>query len=198
MYHTIVALWLILTSSDGTWQSIHADDTLRIWARAHVESDIHEVKATRVMPVAIDDVWATITDVEHFVEFMPYVAEARVVKRTDSGHFEYLRINPPFVSQRDYTLHVTVEQDEGFYQRSWTIANAHGPAPTDNAVRLQICDGSWTLRRVDADHTEVTYWIYTDPAGSIPAWVANRANHQSIPEVLDAVHQRAQKLRIKS
>ena len=46
---------------------------------------------------------------------------------------------------------------------------------------------------VDEDgRTHLTYWLYTDPGGSIPNWIANKANTISLPDVMRAIAKRAE------
>jgi hypothetical protein len=51
--------------------------------------------------------------------------------------------------------------------------------------------GNWTIEKLTDTQTRITYYLYTDPGGSIPNWIANKANKQSVPDLLDAVRKRA-------
>ena len=47
---------------------------------------------------------------------------------------------------------------------------------------------NWKLEsRDNGTQTFVTYYLFTDPGGAIPGWVANRANTTAVPNVLLAV-----------
>ncbi len=56
---------------------------------------------------------------------------------------------------------------------------------------MTVCDGTWTVERLGSQSTRLEYWLYTDPGGSIPTWIANKANNTSVPDLLDAVRKRA-------
>jgi hypothetical protein len=43
------------------------------------------------------------------------------------------------------------------------------------------------LAREGGQKTEATYYVYTDPGGSIPKWIANKANSTAVPDVFKAI-----------
>ncbi len=184
---------LAVPANTNPWDEVKNADGLRVWARDVPGSNIREVKAETDVAVAPERVWEVLADIEHYTEFMPYVLEARVLAPHETGHFEYQRIDPPLVDQRDYTLRVTRTANPalGEWRHSWVPANDRGPAAKNGVVRVTIAEGYWQLNRIDATHTKVTYWLYTDPGGSIPAFVANKANTTSVPDLLGAVKHRA-------
>jgi hypothetical protein len=184
--------------AESAWEQVANDDGVEVWARSVPNSPIREVKAVRIIETDAKTVWEVIADIPHYTEFMPYVLEARTVAKNAGQSFDYFRINPPIVNERDYTLRTTVEEhpEQQRFVRRWSIANHQGPPPRSGTVRLQICDGSWTVEGLDSatrptKRARVTYWLYTDPAGSIPSWLANRANKQSLPDLLNAISHRS-------
>lgn len=192
----IVSLAVIAAvgTNPNPWQEAHSTPDITVYTREVPESNIREVKAESIITAPLERVWDVITDIEHFTEYLPYVIEARVIAQgKGDSRFEYLRLDPPLVSKRDYTLKVTSEKDpvKGKFVRQWTAANDQGPPPREDSVRLKICDGSWTLERLDDKRTRITYWLYTDPGGSVPGWLANKANTRSLPDLLHAVQMRS-------
>jgi hypothetical protein len=191
------ALWLVILLSvpnSNPWQAIKDDDGVQVWARSVPDSPVREVKAQSVIEAPVERVWDVIGDLTHYTEFMPYVVEARVLAPAgENARYEYLRIDPPLVSKRDYTLKTVseVNKDTGVYVRRFEAAPDKGPPPRDGTVRLTLVDGSWTLERIDATHTLATYWLHTDPGGSLPAWITNKANSTSVPDLLASVRQRS-------
>ena len=176
------------------WQEVNKNDNVVVWAREVPHSNVREVRAEGIINAPAERVWEVLGDNTHFVDFMPYVVETHVVAPNGSGgHYEYTLLNPPLVSKRDYTLDVTLleDPDGGAYIRSWTTANHKGPPPQDGTVRLEVVEGNWTLERIDPTHTRATYTLHTDPGGSIPGWMANKANTTSLPDLINAVRHRS-------
>ncbi len=63
-------------------------------------------------------------------------------------------------------------------------------------VRIRLLDGSWTLEaNAEGTKTWATYWLYTDPGGYVPAFIANTANVDGVPQLFEAVRGRLVKPR---
>lgn len=180
---------------DADWALVVQRDGIQVHARTLPGSRVREVKATRQIPAPPERVFALLLDSDKFVEFMPYIVEVRTVARESATvWYLYQRISPPIVSDRDYTLrHQSVEDTQrGRYELRWEAANDRGPPPREGMVRVEICTGFYLVEAIDGGaHTRLTYQIHTDPGGSLPAWLANRANVQSVPALLDAISRRA-------
>jgi ribosome-associated toxin RatA of RatAB toxin-antitoxin module len=190
----LVAAALTTPPNPNPWQELDESNGITVWAREVKGTSVREVKAEAIVNQPIERLWQVLADVPKYVEFMPYVVEARELgPAPGGGMLEYQLLDPPLVDRRDYALTVTVEHGptRTTWRRSWTPAKGLGPPRQDGVVRLEICDGSWTLERLGSRSTRVEYYLFTDPGGSIPAWIANKANTTSVPALLDAVRQRA-------
>lgn len=177
------------------WQRTAQRDDIVVYTREVPDSPLRELKAESIMAIEPQRVWAVIVDTAHYAEFMPYMEEAHRITSDDAlTHYEYQRINPPLVKKRDYVLKTVSEPDDdaGLWVHRWQAVTNIGPKATGDAIRVPHVDGSWTLRRLDHGHTHVTYQLLTDPGGALPRWIANRANSQSVPDLLTAVRKRAQ------
>lgn len=176
------------------WEEIDDTDGMQVWARKVPGSNVREVKAETIVNLPAERVWAVLYDVSKYTEFMPYLIKGKVLGPAGpDAQYEYQLIDPPIVDKRDYTLKVTVRQDKekGLYSRSWVPANDKGPKPIEDVVRVTICEGSWTVEKLGSTSTRLEYRLYTDPGGSIPSWIADRANATSVPDLLNAVRQRS-------
>ena len=59
-------------------------------------------------------------------------------------------------------------------------------------VRVKVNTGSWLLEpREEGKKTFVTYSLLTDPGGSLPKFVADKANKKAVPDVIRAVRKNA-------
>ena len=164
-----------------------------VWNRDIPHSDVREIKAQRVIDVAADKVWTIIEDVEKYIEFMPYLTEVTVLSRKPNSLSAYHRFDAPLISKCDYTLTITSspKSKEGHFFRHWITTNEKGPAPKEDLVRVTICEGSWTIEKAGPKKTRLIYWAHTHPGGFIPNWIANKANSVSLPDLYDAIENRA-------
>ncbi len=193
---TMVVFGLAMTlaaASSVPWEEVDDDDGIIVWARDVPGSDIREVKAEAVIDAPAKRVWDVLLDTGHYVEFIPYLESIRTVGTHARGTYEYEVVDPPIVDKRDYTVRIVLEPDEenGVYRRTWSPANDKGPKKQEDVVRLTINQGSWTVVAEGPKRARLTYYLYTDPGGSIPTWMANKANTSSLPELMTAMRNRS-------
>ncbi|GAA5189875.1 START domain-containing protein [Ferrimonas gelatinilytica] len=181
----------------GDWSQASRKGENSVWTRNVPGTPIKEVKLEAVVDAPIDQVWRTVTEIERYPEFMPYIDAIEVMHEHDENSaYVYHRVDPPLVSKRDYTLLIVneVDPESGEHYRYWTQMNQFGPEPKEGVVRLVICDGSWALYPMEDGRTRAVYWVYTNPGGKIPTWLANKANTSGLFDVIKAVEKRAQDL----
>jgi len=199
----IGALLAALPATAGGWEKAGVEDGVVIYNRDKEGSDVKEVKAIGTINAPNWVVKNVVDDVANYKDFMPYTKVSTLKKGKGDSVITYQYLEMPLVSNRDYTLRIT---DKSFvnkagqvvYKNVWTPANHLGPKPKDGAVRLNINDGYWVLEPIDGGKkTKATYYVYTNPGGSIPSWIANRANFQAIPALFDAVKSQSKKAKYK-
>ena len=89
------------------------------------------------------------------------------------------------------TEHPPKEPDKP-YRVVWTLAKEHlGKPERTGLVPVVLNDGHWELKPLGEKRVEVTYYVYTDPGGLLPKFMANMAQRQSVPKVIFAVRKRA-------
>jgi uncharacterized membrane protein len=180
-------------SSSAGWQQVTVVDGVTVYARPHPDSDVKEVRAVAVLDAPPEAVWRVVRDYPNQPRTLPYVEAARVLASEEGGKriLLYNVINAPLVDKRDCVVRITDEsqwdEGRGYLLARWT-ASEGGPPPVKGIVRVRVNDGSWLLEPRDGGRrTQVTYSLYTDPGGSLPRWVVNRANRSSLPEVLHSL-----------
>jgi ribosome-associated toxin RatA of RatAB toxin-antitoxin module len=188
------------------WSIVHQAADLTIEARAHPDSPVKELRAEGRIEAPPGTVWAVIADLERYPEFMPYVKASRVLAREPGGvtiayqqlSFGGLRLLG--VSDRDYVIRIvddvaTTSDGRPLLRRVWTITDVAVPSSDPSVIRLTINRGAWLLTPAADGATLAVYCLFTDPGGSLPAWVVNRANQSGIPDVFKAVREAAKEAR---
>lgn len=184
-------------AADDGWVDAGKEDGISISNRARAGSEVKEVRAIGVID---SPPWAcmnVVSDEGRFKEFMPYTAESKVLKDAPRERFVYQRVSAPFISDRDYTLKirdVSTKKPDGkiVYKKVWTPANSEGPAPKDGVVRLSVVEGFWQFEEIgDGTKTRATYYVFTDPGTSLPAFIVNGANKQAIPGLFEAIREQS-------
>ena len=148
VFATSTSQALDVKSPGPDWTETYHRGGLVIFTK-DVEAD-HEIIAVSEVDAPPETVFNVVSDFEHYPDFMPYVEESRVLSRkSDREVITYARIAPPFVSERDYPLHVRMTRGSlsngrraprpGRRSREWCESNstkAHGsqnPLPTAGA-----------------------------------------------------------------
>lgn len=188
---------LLLGADEPRWKLSAEDDGVKIYGREREGSEVREMRAIGLVDATPKEIWDAIRDYDQYTKTMPYTVEAKVLKRNegDKEILFYSRLDTPLVSSRDYIITIRDESDwkdgKGFMKVSWTAApeadDALVPVKND-IVRVRINDGYWLLEpREDGKKTFATYYVYTSPGGSIPNWIANKANGIAVPKVFEAI-----------
>ncbi len=187
---------LLLTADEPRWKLAAEPEGVKVYSRDR-DGDVKEMKAIGLIDASPQEVWKIIRDYENYPKAMPYTELAKVVATEGDGKviWFYSVINAPLVDRRDYVIKLTDESDwkegKGQLKVSWTAWNEKGDkqvAEKENMVRVKLNDGSWTLEpREDGKKTFATYYVYTDPGGSLPKFIVNKANGTAVPEVFNAI-----------
>lgn len=169
---------------------------LAVYVREKPGIDVKEVKAVGEVDAAPEKVFAVVTDYEHQVGNMPYVQDQAVFTRSESEAVFWAVADFPFVSRRDWIVRSKFDKnvDGGIWRASWVPTEVKDvPPPESGVVRLKVNTGSWTLAPLDGGkRTLATYQLLTDPGGSIPTFIANKANTTALPELFARVRKRAE------
>ncbi len=182
----------VRAADHNEWKEISKSPTLTIYTRDHTGSSVKEVKAVGTFSVPNWVVKNVLDDADHYKDFMPHVVESKVISRGKGQVIAYARVNPPMISQRDYTIIVHDEStttDKGpVYKTHWQPANDKGPAEKSGVVRIKNNDGGWLLEPSDnGQHTVGTYTIWTDGGGGVPAFILNSLNKERLTDLFDAL-----------
>ncbi|GEM_PF-723477 len=177
--------------SDAGWVLSAHESGVTIYSRTRAGSPIKEFKAVGEIGAPTRAVQSVLDDVDAYTRFMPYVIECRVISRDAVSIVSYQRISPPFCTDRDYTIrvsHETLRAPGGpAFRTSWQLANALGPAERNGVIRVKTNEGSWYLEPSGENSTRATYRIYTDSGGSLPGFLANKANQIGIGKLFEAI-----------
>jgi uncharacterized membrane protein len=184
-------------SPGADWSEAYHKDNLVIFTKDVGRA--HEILAVSELDIPPDVIFDVLRDFEHYPEFMPYVRESVVLKRAnDLDITTYARLAPPFVSERDYALHVRMTRGSklngGIFKVEW-MSVPEAQAEIEGVVRIKVNEGAWIAQPLaDGKQTRLTYMVLTDPGGLIPSFVVDLSNTVSIPELFEAVKKRAEKV----
>jgi hypothetical protein len=141
-------------------------------------------------------VYALVTDYGHFAQFIPDVAESRVLLQAGDTRwvFHRLHFGGP-VADRVYVIEISDAASRprmDYYRVDWKLSDRNFPGVYDGAgVVPRSFSGFWELRPVEGGRgTEARYAVHSDPGGFIPAWLVVKMTDRYIPQVIAAVRRR--------
>lgn len=181
-------------SPGADWTEAYRTGELVIFTKDVVEG--RRIVAIAEMDSPPEVVFNVVNDFDHYPDFMPYVKESRILSRkNDNEVVTYMRIAPPFVSERDYPLKFRMTRgtlaNNGAFKTEWTARPEVQPE-VDGVVRVKLNEGSWFAEPLDGGtRTRLTYTLLMNPGGLIPAFVANMSNTIAIPKLFKAVEKRS-------
>lgn len=119
-----------------------------------------------------------------------YVKLYQVLRESDHDRLVYEQVRAPLVSDRDYTVHIAWRGDavRRVYEVIFTARNDAGPPPSRGFVRMETLRGHWRIEADPAGGSRIEYLVMSDPAGSLPAWVARGAQVETTrDQILDTL-----------
>jgi hypothetical protein len=197
-----VSLGLVVLSAaaaaEEPWETVQTEPIV-VKTRKRNGSDIKEVWAEGTLSACPVDIQSTLTDIDRYPKFMPYIAEARYVAKTDpdGAQYVYSRLNLPILSSRDFVHKTYVDRDarsdpEGTFANHWFAVPDKLPHRHD-IIRLQISEGSWLVTPLPDGKSHVVYHVTVDPGGAIPSWAANKTNADGVSQTFKNIEHESQK-----
>lgn len=175
-----------------------ATGAITVKARPRAGSAVFEIWAEGDVDAPVRDIQDTLTAMDRFQHFMPYVREAKEVSREDDGTvYTYTDLALPVISDRDYVVHVWLDESvkadgSGSYRSHWEAA-PDKLAEKSGRVRMKVNEGSWEVTAKEDGKSHVVYKFAADPGGMLPAWAVNIGNRRAVSGTLAAIEKEAQR-----
>lgn len=166
-------------AAESTWQKLGTTDGIDLERRSAPGTSFYELRATARTPAppqaVLDAIWNGV-----FEELPATVRKRQVIKQSEHELVFYDQIRAPLVSDRDYTLRFWradapppgQEAPAGSRWLLFETANTLGPPPIEGHVRVPLIRGAWAVSSDGSGGSVLIYTCYSEPGGSIPAWVA--------------------------
>lgn len=175
--------------ADGGWTKVHERNGVVVSVRPRIGSPICELGAVADIDAPPDHVYAVISDMERYPEFMPPTSMVKLLRRDGNTFLYYMEINPPVIARRDYCLRVVWEElPGGGWHSSWAADNNNCLPERRGVVRMHENEGEWILEPIAGGlRTHARYRCHVDVRGHVPAWLFNRVSASAIPKIFAAV-----------
>ncbi|MBF0118268.1 MAG: hypothetical protein HQK79_05485 [Desulfobacterales bacterium] len=201
-----------LSPSDLGWKEKGDEGYYKTYVREKKDSGTGEVLMIGVVDGSPQKYFAVVGDYDNFPEFMPYLKyvkkqHSEKVDENKTYNYVFFYFASPVVADRFYNLKLLDEKNangkKGTYKSSWTLEKGtYRKTPADpeiskyvksgdKAVETAFNEGYWLLEPLeDGKKTKITYYVWTNPGGSIPDFIANKANTVALPKLMKAIQER--------
>ena len=174
-YLLITLLFLPIQDDVGEGWDLKKDKNgIKIYTQLFPESSFKAFKAITVMEgIDRDGLMKILMDVDQYDRIFPSLEEATVIEKEGNYQLQYMQYDAPWpVSDRDgyYEQEIKIEGKKKILY----IKCAPGDFPEDpDYIRMVKGHGYWSLEDAGLDRVKIIYEFRPDPAGLIPAWLAN-------------------------
>lgn len=177
------------------------DGTIKVWTRpapkwSGARANIKEVHAEcEFRGVSRERFWNAVCDLGRYDEFVPFVAEARILRHQGAKTWCHARVSTPVVKDLVYTILITENRDKrekNVCSASWATTKEYEPPTPRGLARMRANCGSWHVSDLpQGDGIRVRYSLISDPGEGVPAWLLKRMTRKTVPDVLRAFRDRA-------
>ena len=150
---------------------------IKVWTYQVADNPSFNYRATTTLQSNLVGTVAAIMDTQYLKEWAPHTKRVELLESDEkAGTFTMLmEIDFPFpLNDRDVVFAGTIKQQPNGTVFIENRSTSHPKAPVRAGfLRVTRYEGSWILRPIDANHTEVTTIGYADPAGVLPIAIVN-------------------------
>ncbi|MBF0118269.1 MAG: hypothetical protein HQK79_05490 [Desulfobacterales bacterium] len=196
-----------LSAPDSSWEEINDKGDFKNYYKDDKESGTGKVLMIGVADATPARCFAVVGDYDEFPNFMPYMQYVKLINenKVDENktiNHVFFYFSAPLIAGRYYTLELADEKNpdgkEGAYRSKWTMEKGKFRRTPDDAeikkhvktglfqkpVETAFNDGYWLFEPLDGGKkTKVTYYVWTNPGGSIPDMAVNKGNKLALPEL---------------
>lgn len=176
-------------SSTAPWTHVETEAGVRLDKRDVKGSAYAAYRAMMTADVPVDTFCTSVFD------WGSYAAHDEVSVRkllTDEGDLRvvYDQVQQKVVSDRDYAMTQRRWMENGACHIRFWVTNERAPEPPKGFVRMEKMWGAWDFVPSEQG-TQVTYVLFSDPAGSIPSFLVHGAQKKSVHATMHGALERA-------
>ncbi len=179
----MLSAWLLIaaaqtaTGFDSTvpWEAVSTEAGLSLEQRAVKDTSAREFRITATTDVSVAALCESVFEWGTRGKDVPGLKLRKAISTDPDLRVVYDQFESSVVSNRDYAITVKrTRGDDGVCRIRYWVTNEKAPPTPSGFVRITRLWGGWTFTPVDGK-TKLVYTQFSDPAGSIPAFLANGA-----------------------
>lgn len=171
----LASLTLMFVAGEPDWKLEKDSDGIKVYLAKAENSSIKQFKVEAIIEATPKEIVDVVVDIENNYNWFVSVEQGKLIERINPNEFIFSQvIEVPFPFQdRIVVQNSKVTSLEGGILRIDLYAVEDTAEDEDDYVRMTLATGYWILSPT-AEGTELEYSFLADPAGNIPAWLANQ------------------------
>jgi len=165
------------TNVNTEWKLRKEDSGVKIFTRNIAGSPFEEFRGVVIIQnTSVTGVLDVIMDVKNYPQNFPNCSSAQVlVQKSKYDDIHYITIDTPWpVSPRDAIYEASTSfSSDGKRAQVKLVPRGDFKAESKEFIRVHNGTGFWDLEEIAPNTVQVVYQFHADPAGEIPAWIAN-------------------------
>ncbi|TVV43589.1 START domain-containing protein [Thalassolituus sp. C2-1] len=173
----VIASLMVSQACMADWELAKEDSKRQIivYTRAAEQSDMREFRGEMRLQTTLSALVALIEDNKAGPEWIYHCRALEVIEQvSEHERLFYMVTEAPWpVKDRDSVIYsVLTQADDYSVHVDMQVRNDVFPA-NDDFIRITNMKGFWEFRPEGDGWVTVIYQVHADPAGGIPAWLAN-------------------------
>lgn|GEM_PF-821547 len=183
---------LLLLDSDFGWRKIeNTYDNISISIKELPSSNLNAIKVEKIVDLKPELITKTIMDVENYDGILSNTnsLQSRVIRRSTTGliGYQHIKIDIPLFDDREYFFQMNQSGFEDHDSNTlchWVLLDATPINDINGVIKgatyLSFGAGIWKAEATPSNQYKISYRLYIDPGGSIPNFLIDMINKQSI------------------
>ncbi len=194
----ILLLCCPATAAESSWQLTLNKNGVAVYTKPAKGSVFDEFKGVVIIDANIDILEMILRDIPAFPLWISGCKASPIIEEIDSNNYIFYFVQglPWPLNDRDTAMKAKADFDRknGYYSVNFHSINDKRIPVKNDLIRMKM-EGGFILKRIDNNHTMVTFFIKAYPGGSIPGIIANIFSREIPYETLLSMKNIAQKYR---
>ncbi len=175
------------------WRSDGKIDGMYVERRDVAGSSFDEIRVSTTSPLGLEALCDAVYPKRFDGKLEGRFKKRELLRETDTERWTYEQISVAVVSDRDYVMHVKLDQpaSTGRCEISFETENRGTRPPAPGFVRIPNIRGHWSLAPTPDGKVSVRYEVYSDPGGGIPAFLARGGQRSAAVDFMKVILARA-------
>lgn len=174
----IVVTVLLTQICRADWELVKADENnqIRVYTRVTEHSALREFRGELHLQSTLSALVALIEDNKAGPQWIHQCRALEIIEQlSEHERLSYMVTDAPWpVTDRDSVIYSALSQDAVTRRVRIALQARNNVFAVDDAfVRITAMQGFWEFWPEDNGWIRVVYQVHADPAGDIPAWLAN-------------------------